>query len=1597
MKPLYLSPFCPLAVILLFANSLVAAIETTSATDASATASISGDLLETSLSSTNWPCPSGNNTINNGTTGTFNENSDNNPALIILPETYDFTLDLVSNPDGYDISEINCFTGWNDGRAGQAYTVFFSIVGSSEFTQITSPAVSVSASGQSLVTRTFDNMGGLLGSGVDVVRFVVDSNALSNVWREIDVIGSGTISLIDSFTADSTLIIPSSPLTLSWEVDSNASISIDQGIGEINSLTNPDGTGSITINPGPSLDTTYTLSATSPAGIGQASIFVGVSDRPVINAFTGDSSFVNPGSSVNLSWEVAGATSLFLNGVDVTGLTETTVTPLGQSDYTLTAINENGSTVFEKTLFALSSGGAIISEILASNDSILLDEDGDDSDWIELHNPTASDANLEGYYLTDDAEDLQKWRLPVTTLSPGEFLVVFASNKDRAVSGGELHTNFSLSAGGEYLALVEPDGVTIATEFTPEYPELRTNVSYGYDFGEQGYRFFLEPTPNATSGESFLGFVEDTSFSVDRGFYTDPFSLEITTLTEGATIYYTLDGSEPDTVDGLIYGPGPLSINETTVLRAAAFKSGFESTNIDTQTYIFPADVLTQPEMRPEITQDSVYGPQLIDALSSIPTIALSFDGDDIDRNETPISVELLNFESEAIQLDAGAARFGSFNTNFAKRSFRLHFRSIYGPGRLNYPLYNDRNYEVPPVESFNSLDIRAGNHDMVRRGAYLGNRFADDSMIEMGHVAPHGRFVHIYFNGEYRGQYHLRERWDADMLSDYLPGEEEEFDTINANNAGRQFRTGDLQNGDLIEWDDIQDRLVDTPRFTEVRDMLNLNNYIDFMLLFTYGTCESEFRAGGSVSNGVGFTFFLKDADGFLQPPNGNSLPPGGIYPADHNGPLNAMTLLREEADPDFMILLADRIHRQLFNDGALTPTASSDRLRLRVDESRLSYISELARWGSHNGRTNRLPEAWESYHDHFFDTEFPVLTDQRFALLEAAGMYPDIVAPTYSQHGGALSPSGLLALSVPESVSRVYYMFGTADTDPDQYVNSLDPRLPGGGINPLANVANFEAGPGPVDFIQSGDSWRFLDDGSNQGTAWREESFNDSLWSSGISPLGYGDGQGQDPTQSTLVSFGPDADNRHITTYFRRTFTVDDPNAFELLNLSVRRDDGVVVYLNGTEILRDNLPEGTITNSTLANSAISNAAETTFLQLTLDPSAIQIGNNTLAVEIHQVAPNSSDIAFDLTLEGISDASNINSIDLVVDEPGWLLSRSFNPVTGEWSALNEAQFTLDSVPANASNLVVSKIHFNPADPSEAELAAILALQPNINIEDIDSDEFEFLELKNVGSQAINLEGVTISGGITFTFAAGNDLPAGARLVVVENQTAFAVRYSSVLGSIAFGTDASGGSQYGGSLSNGGEQLILTDNSGVIIHDFAYDDRAPWPTASDGGGYALVLKNPTIPIPVHRVGTNWAASAEIGGSPGNGSEFGFIGDPLADNDNDGLQALIEYALGSSDSVANDTTIVAGFETFTVGEEDNEYLTISFLRNLHSQNAVEIIPQVSTDLGFWQSAPEVVLVSETDNDDGTATMVFRSSIPISENQEGQEFIRVEVRQ
>lgn len=164
----------------------------------------------------------------------------------------------------------------------------------------------------------------------------------------------------------------------------------------------------------------------------------------------------------------------------------------------------------------------------------------------------------------------------------------------------------------------------------------------------------------------------------------------------------------------------------------------------------------------------------------------------------------------------------------------------------------------------------------------------------------------------------------------------------------------------------------------------------------------------------------------------------------------------------------------------------------------------------------------------------------------------------------------------------------------------------------------------------VPFGATWKYLDNGSDQGTAWRGSSFDDSSWASGAAQLGYGDGD-----EVTVVSYGSDSNNKYTTTYFRHSFTVADASTIAYLQLTAIRDDGIVVYLNGTELLRDNLPGGSINYLTTASSAIGGSGESTPVTGTVAANgALVNGSNVLAVEIHQANGTSSDISFDLQLE---------------------------------------------------------------------------------------------------------------------------------------------------------------------------------------------------------------------------------------------------------------------------------------------------------------------------------------------------------------------------
>ncbi|MEZ5001485.1 MAG: metallophosphoesterase [Chitinophagales bacterium] len=211
----------------------------------------------------------------------------------------------------------------------------------------------------------------------------------------------------------------------------------------------------------------------------------------------------------------------------------------------------------------------------------------------------------------------------------------------------------------------------------------------------------------------------------------------------------------------------------------------------------------------------------------------------------------------------------------------------------------------------------------------------------------------------------------------------------------------------------------------------------------------------------------------------------------------------------------------------------------------------------------------------------------------------------------------------------------------------------------NPSSSDVSFDFALTPQEaapYIDFGSVWKYLDNGSNQGTAWRASGFNDASWSSGSAELGYGDGD-----EATTVSYGGNSSNKYVTTYFRKSFSATGFSSSDYFELSLIRDDGAVVYLNGTEIFRDNMPEGTVTYTTLAASNISGSEETTPTTLLLPATDFISGTNVIAVEMHQDNVTSSDISMDMQL------INVGTPELTFERGPYLQTLTQSSVIVKW------------------------------------------------------------------------------------------------------------------------------------------------------------------------------------------------------------------------------------------------------------------------------------------------------------------------------------------
>lgn len=687
-----------------------------------------------------------------------------------------------------------------------------------------------------------------------------------------------------------------------------------------------------------------------------------------------------------------------------------------------------------------------LSEFMADNKRTLNDNDGDSSDWIEIANAGDTAAHLAGWFLTDDAGDLTRWRFPDVDVPAKGFLVVFASGKNRTNATAKLHANFKLASGGGYLALVDP-ATNIVSDFAPVYPPQSTDVSYGRAAGDvHAVGYFSKPTPGKANSTSGPGFAPEIEFSAPSRPFTNAFELRLSTGLSQAEIRYTLNGSLP-TNTSLLY-TAPLTISNSIQVRARAFATGLLPGPLRSEYFV--------------LLHSNVFG-----FASDLPVMMLHSLGRGAPTSSKLTFAQMSLFEPSkgrttlldrpAATLRAGLQIRGSSTEGLAKSSYKVELwdeyerdadESLLGlPADSDWVLYAPNTFE--PV--------------------LIHNPFVHQLSRDVGQYSPRTRFVEVYFNrgngplasSHYMGIYVLEEkikigeqRLNIDELEpEHLAPPEVtggyllKFDRLDPGDGGLSA------GGATMAYVDPKEREIELsqrrPQLTYLRDYFNafskaLNGtnwlhptlgyapYIDVPGWIDYHVLEV---LSGNVDALVLSAYFHKPRNGpiVFGPHWDFDRALGSTDGRDSNprnwttGPFfSAVWWNRLFNDKDFWQRWVDRWQELRESHLALTNIHGLvDRL---ANEVRQAQPREYQKWritlrgGSYQSEVN-LMKNWLSNRIDFIDRQMTQ-------------------PPRLSHPGGAISPGLLLTLTRPTNATLYYTLDGT------------DPRAAKGGVAPGARV---------------------------------------------------------------------------------------------------------------------------------------------------------------------------------------------------------------------------------------------------------------------------------------------------------------------------------------------------------------------------------------------------------------------------------------------------------------------------------------------------------------------------------------------------------------
>ncbi len=1067
------------------------------------------------------------------------------------------------------------------------------------------------------------------------------------------------------------------------------------------------------------------------------------------------------------------------------------------------------------------------------------------SDWIEIYNPGPEAVNLSRWYLTDEHDEPSKWPLPGVTIGHNNYLLIFASDiqmEDHPTNypyfdGAHYHTSFQLDGDGEYLALVDPHLYVVHEYRSFEYklgrfgyPRQQQDFSYGLYEGNEQY--FPNPTPGRANTQGYAQSSGEPHFSRPGGTFVDSFQLTLTTPAPGAVIRYTTNGSVP-TASSTRY-IAPFTLNNSAEITARVFEPGKAPGPFISQTYLALSNYLESVSSDIPIVVVDTYGSGI--GGGSYTKCSAVF----IEQQHSEGRVQRVRITNSA---------------DFAGRcGIRVRGSSTAGAPKhqFSFETWDERNQDtrvsifgLPPDSDWILYA------PLVYDRALINNPFIYELSNQIGRYAVRTRACELYLNtgggkvsqSDYWGLYFFMEkiRINEERID---TGTLEPWDSTEPKVSGGYVIAIDRKDPDgngfwtsrgtgrFVYVDPPEPQVTGTQR-TWIRNYLNqfenalygsnftdpslgyakyidVGSHIDHSLLNLLPMNVDAFRLSGYMAKyreGKLHAGPIWDFDRAMDSTDGRDNNPQTWHgTGDATRYFDYVWYARLHQNIDFWQRYIDRWYE-------LRANQFSTRNINDVIDSMAYEIAEAAA---------RNYARWSSYPPRFggFQGEISHLKDwlaTRAAWIDSQFVKPPQTIPDSSH----VEAGTTVSLTNPNGTGTIYYT-----------LDGSDPRVFGDSAAETA-VLVAEDAPKKV-LVPTGpvsEDWK----GGN-------EPFTDATWNHGkyISDKTGGVGYDENANYEPYISY--DVENlmngdlnpgANTSCYIRIPFYIKTDHLAKLtsLTLKVRCDDAFIAYLNGRnhEVARTTNAPGRPT--WISSSTGTGPQGAGFKNSNISPyiSYLNAGNNILAIHALNSSNTSSDFLISAVLEaGLSTNGDNN-------HPGDISPNAVKytgrPITlnistrikarvlvgsnpySRWSGLANASFGITPV---AENLRITEIMYHPLDSSGLNSACE-----------------EFIELKNIGPEILNLNLVRFTNGIDFTFG-DLELAHGEYVLVVRNRPAFDARYPGYSGAIA--------GVYTGRLDNAGERIRLQDAIGQMILDFKYEDG--WREITDGDGYSLTIIDP---------------------------------------------------------------------------------------------------------------------------------------------------------